>query len=383
MGSIRPSPIPLETHADESIAAGQRDRKLALLLLAAGLVGSVLLFAWVYLGWMDWGMRHMEVGANMWIMPRMVGWNAADVALVFLMWTVMMAAMMLPSALPVILLVAKVSGSMKPPQPGVGLTGAFIAGYLLAWSGFSLAATLFQWGLLESALVTPMMQSAKRALSATMLITAGIYQFTPLKNACLWQCQSPLSLIMEVAAGPRRALKIGLRHGLYCVGCCWALMGLLFVTGVMNLLWVMIIAGYVAIEKLLPATRWLSRTAGVLLGAAGLWFAISDIASAGLLQTPGASELLLDSKSRVQTVVEFYGQGFKRQSIPKLEVWRLANKSPPLYPTDPDIVAIATDAKLDIALPIFALGDYLGLAQRILRSAKPANGLFFTSSATA
>jgi predicted metal-binding membrane protein len=178
----------------------------------------------------------------------------------------------------VILLVAKVSAGMKPEPPGVGLTGAFITGYLLAWSGFSLAATLFQWGLLESALVTPMMQSAKQALSATILITAGIYQFTPLKNACLRQCQSPLSLIMQVVAGPRHALKIGLRHGLYCVGCCWALMGLLFVTGVMNLLWVMIIGGYVALEKLLPATRWLSRTAGVLLCAAGLWLAIFKIA---------------------------------------------------------------------------------------------------------
>jgi predicted metal-binding membrane protein len=167
---------------------------------------------------------------------------------------------------------------MKAQQPGIGLTGAFITGYLLTWSGFSLVATLFQWGLLESALVTPMMQSAKLVLSATMLITAGIYQFTPLKNACLRQCQSPLSLVMEVATGPRRALKIGLRHGLYCVGCCWALMGLLFVTGVMNLLWVMIIAGYVAIEKLLPAIRWLSRTAGVLLCAAGLWLVISEIA---------------------------------------------------------------------------------------------------------
>ena len=106
------------------------------LLPAAGLVGLVLLLAWVYLGWMDWGMRHMEVGANMWIMPRMVGWNAADVALVFLMWAVMMAAMMLPSALPVILLVAKVSASMKPEQPDVGLTGAFITGYLLALERF-------------------------------------------------------------------------------------------------------------------------------------------------------------------------------------------------------------------------------------------------------
>ena len=247
------------------------------LLPAAGLVGLVLLLAWAYLVRMEWGMLHMDVGSDMWIMPRMVGWKAVDIALVFVMWAVMMAAMMLPSALPVILLVAKVSASMQS-RPAVGLTGAFITGYLLTWCGFSLAATLLQWGLLEAALITPMMQSASVALSAAVLIAAGIYQFTPLKNVCLRQCQSPLGLVMEVVAGPRRALITGLRHGLYCVGCCWALMGLLFVTGVMNLLWVLIIAGYVGLEKLLPGTRWLSRTTGVLLCGAGVWLAITPIA---------------------------------------------------------------------------------------------------------
>ena len=187
----------------------------------------------------------------------------------------MMAAMMLPSALPVILLVAKVSASMKAQRPGVGLTGAFMTGYLLTWSGFSLAATLLQWGLLEAALITPMMQSASVALSAAVLIAAGIYQFTPLKNVCLRRCQSPLGVVLEIAADPRRALIAGLRHGLYCVGCCWALMGLLFLAGVMNLLWVLIIAGYVGLEKLLPRAAWLSRSAGVLLCTAGLWLAIA------------------------------------------------------------------------------------------------------------
>ena len=247
------------------------------LLPAAGLIGLLLLLTWAYLVWMDWGMRHMDVGADMWIMPRMVGWRAADLALVFLMWAVMMAAMMLPSALPVILLVAKVSAGIKARHSSIGLTGAFVTGYLLTWCGFSLAATLLQWGLLEAALITPMMESASVALSAAVLIGAGIYQFTPLKDACLRQCQSPLSVVMEVAAGPRRALVAGLRHGLYCIGCCWALMGLLFMTGVMNLVWVLIIAGYVLLEKLLPGTRWLSRVAGVLLCGAGFWFAIIHV----------------------------------------------------------------------------------------------------------
>jgi predicted metal-binding membrane protein len=256
---------------------GRRGPK-PVLLPAAGLVGLLLLLAWAYLVWMDRGMRHMDVGVDMWIMPRMVGWRAADLALVFLMWAVMMAAMMLPSAMPVILLVARVSAGIKAQHSGIGLTGAFVTGYLLTWCGFSVAATLFQWGLLEAALITPMMESASVALSGAVLITAGIYQFTPLKNACLRQCQSPLSVVMEVAAGPRRALIAGFRHGLFCIGCCWALMGLLFMAGVMNLLWVLIIAGYVSLEKLLPGARWLSRMAGVLLCGAGLWLAIIHVA---------------------------------------------------------------------------------------------------------
>jgi len=245
------------------------------MLPAASLVGLIALVAWAYLGWMDWGMRHMEIGASMWIMPGMVDWNAADVGLVFLMWAVMMAAMMLPSALPVILLVARVSAGIKAQPRGIGFTGAFMGGYLLAWGGFSVAATLLHWSLLEVQLVTPMMKSENLALSATVLIVAGVYQFTPFKSACLRQCRSPLSLVIEVAASPRYALTTGLRYGLYCVGCCWALMGLLFFAGVMNLMWILIIAGYVAIEKLLPGTKWLSRAAGILLCVAGAGLVIA------------------------------------------------------------------------------------------------------------
>ena len=276
MASTRPPPTALETRATGSVDGAHRGQSLMALLPAAGLVGLLLVLAWAYLGWMGWGMRNMEAGADMWIMPRMAGWGAADVVLVFLMWALMMAGMMLPSALPAILMVARVSSGMtQQRRGGVGLAAAFVTGYLLAWSGFSLGATLLQWALLEHALVTPMMQSARHALSAAILITAGLYQFTPLKNACLRQCRSPLGLVMQVVAAPRSALSIGFRHGLYCVGCCWALMALLFVTGVMNLLWVIIIAVYVALEKLLPSTRWLSRAAGVVLCAGGLWLAIS------------------------------------------------------------------------------------------------------------
>jgi predicted metal-binding membrane protein len=274
-GLIRPSSIESD-RPNKSLKAGWRYAKLAF-SSAGGLAAIVLVLAWSYLGWMDWGMRHMEIGARMWIMPQMVGWNAADLALVFVMWAVMMAAMMLPSAVPAIFLVASMTASATAHNQRVGLAGAFISGYLLAWSIFSIAAALFHWGLLETELVTPMMESASLALSATVLGAAGIYQLTPLKNACLHQCQSPFNLIMEIAAFPGRALRVGLRYGLYCVGCCWALMGLLLVGGVMNLPWIMIIAAYVAIEKILPKTKFLSQIVGVTLCCAGLWIAIGQI----------------------------------------------------------------------------------------------------------
>jgi len=213
----------------------------------------------------------MGQAMDMWIMPRMAGWSAADLALVFLMWAVMMVAMMLPSALPVVMLLASVSAALKTQRHGIGLTGAFVVGYLLTWCAFSLAATLLQWGLLEAALVTPMMESASLTLSSTILIAAGVYQFTSLKNACLRQCQSPLAIVMQAAAGPRHAMGAGLRHGLYCVGCCWTLMVVLFVTGVMNMLWVVLLAVYVLVEKAMRGQRWIAPSAGFALIAWGTW----------------------------------------------------------------------------------------------------------------
>jgi predicted metal-binding membrane protein len=275
--SSRPAAIETQVQARINDLPGSSKRRPKLIELTAIAVVLLALLAWGYLGWMDWGMRHMEMGVSMWIMPGMVAWNAADVARVFLMWAMMMAAMMLPSALPVILLVSRVRAGRKA-QPGrIGPAGMFTSGYLLAWSGYSVAATLLHWSLLEAGLVTPMMTSANVALSATALILAGVYQFTPFKGACLRNCRSPLSLVIEVAASPRRALTTGLRYGLYCVGCCWALMSLMFFAGVMNLVWMLIIAGYVAMEKLLPETKWLGRTAGILLCAAGHWLAVAQV----------------------------------------------------------------------------------------------------------
>jgi len=216
---------------------------------------SAVVLSWAYLLWMDWGMRHMDRGKDMVLMPKMQGWGAVDLILVFLMWTLMMAAMMLPSAMPGILLYGRTRGH----------PGAFAAGYLLVWFAFSAFATLLQWGLLRAALVTPMMVSASPALSAAILIAAGLFQLTPLKDACLTRCRSPLGAVLGGTARRSNPLGDGLRNGLDCLGCCFALMCVLFAVGVMSLPWVFLIAAYVALEKLAPRVAWLPRSAGVVL----------------------------------------------------------------------------------------------------------------------
>jgi predicted metal-binding membrane protein len=233
-------------------------------------VGAVLgLFigaAWTYLVYMDWGMRHMDVGMDMWIMPQMMHWDATDLGLVLLMWGVMMAAMMLPSVLPVILVLIRLDGSAHA-------TG-FIAGYLMAWGGFSVVATLVHWALLEAALVSPMMKSASVPLSAAVLAVAGLFQFTPLKQVCLVRCRSPWGAVLNPSSATI-AMREGFRHGSFCVGCCWVLMALLFVAGVMNLLWIGVIAAYVIAEKWAPGAEWFSRAVGALLFvAAGVVFGV-------------------------------------------------------------------------------------------------------------
>ncbi len=216
-------------------------------------------------------MRHMDVGMDMWIMPQMVDWDATDIGLVLLMWAVMMAAMMLPSVLPVILVLIRFDGSAH--------AAGFIAGYLAAWGGFSVAATLAHWALLEAALVSPMMKSASVPLSAAVLAAAGLFQFTPLKRTCLVRCRSPWGAVLNPLSATA-AMRAGLRHGAFCVGCCWVLMALLFAAGVMNLLWIAVIAAYVIAEKWAPGAEWFSRAIGALLCfAAGVVFGVGVVSS--------------------------------------------------------------------------------------------------------
>ena len=157
-------------------------------------------------------------------------------------------------------------------------TGVFLLGYVLVWSGFAVAATVAQWGLNWAALLSPMMVSTNALLGGGLLIVAGVFQWSPLKYACLKQCRTPMGFIMtEWRDGARGALTMGLRHGVFCLGCCWVLMALLFVLGVMNLLWIAALAGFVLIEKVAPGGQWISRISGIMLVAWGVWMVLAAL----------------------------------------------------------------------------------------------------------
>lgn len=191
-------------------------------------------------------------------------WTLTDVIVAFVMWSVMMVGMMAPSAAPVMSLFA----AMKR---NAGATIVFGGGYLVIWIGFSLVAAMAQWALHEGALLSPGMALASVRVGAVVLIAAGIYQLTPLKGACLTHCRTPLGFLMSHwREGTRGALVMGLGHGLYCVGCCWALMLLLFVGGVMNLLWVAALTILVLVEKVAPGGAVIARAAGATMIGAGL-----------------------------------------------------------------------------------------------------------------
>lgn len=217
----------------------------------------------------------LSLGTVLGISPR--PWSSVEAGVTLTMWVVMMVGMMLPSATPMILLYARVGRQSRKEGKPFAATGFFAGGYLLAWVGFALAATLGQW-LMEGTLLSPALASASRIFSGAVLIVAGLYQWTPLKDACLSQCQAPIVFLQRHGGfrrDPAGAVGLGLHHGLYCIGCCWALMTLLFVGGIMNVLWIAAIAIFVLAEKVFFPGRLLSRIAGTLLIAAGLWQLVS------------------------------------------------------------------------------------------------------------
>jgi predicted metal-binding membrane protein len=209
-------------------------------------------------------------------MPGARPWDLAETAGLALMWIVMMIAMMIPSVAPVILLFAGVSRRRRVQGVPATPVSVFTLSYLLAWTGYAVLAALTQSALHSAALLSPTMASSSPLLGGGLLILAGVYQWLPLKGACLAHCRSPLGFFStEWREGVSGALLMGFRHGSYCVGCCWALMALLFVAGVMNLLWVVVIAGFVLAEKLAPNGRLLGRITGSLLIGWGLWVLVS------------------------------------------------------------------------------------------------------------
>lgn len=246
-------------------------------LIAASLV-AVIALAWAYLAWLAANGMGMSMDAGMAMgggsmsaaaQPR--PWGALDIWLMFIMWTVMMVGMMLPSAMPMILLFASVNRKQRERGMAAAPVAAFVAGYLIIWTAFSLVATLLQWGLHAAALLSPAMTTASPLLGGALLVAAGIYQWTPLKRACLKHCRSPLHFVLHRwRQGSTGALRMGLEHGAFCTGCCWVLMLLLFVGGVMNLLWVAAIAAFVLLEKVAPFGRATAVASGTLLLAAGL-----------------------------------------------------------------------------------------------------------------
>jgi predicted metal-binding membrane protein len=253
----------------------RRDR-----VIVASALGAIGALAWAYVLWLaaDMNMNGMDMsgfrmvpGAVGMMTPASEPWSAVEFAFVFVMWVVMMVGMMAPSAAPMILMYARVGRQGKIAGKSLAATGWFAAGYFLAWSGFSLVATLVQWVLERKALLDYRMAGANMLLGAGVLIAAGVYQWTPIKNTCLVQCQTPFRFLMVhggFRSSVRGCLHLGFLHGIYCVGCCWILMALLFVVGVMNVLWIALLALLVLLEKLTPWGHWIARIAGAVCIAA-------------------------------------------------------------------------------------------------------------------
>jgi len=269
----------------------KRDR----LITIAGLAVLCLL-AWLYiiagagLGMNAWEMSrlaffpHLQTGDMTSDMPGMDMsgmameaepriWGLALWTLMIAMWWIMMIAMMSPSATPAVLLYARVyrqALTQGQIQDKLAPTGVFVAGYLLVWLAFSIVAATLHWLLEREAFVSSTMSSQSRWLSGIVLIAAGLYQFSPLKSACLSHCRAPTAFLSSHwrphALG---ALRLGVLHGTFCVGCCWMLMALLFVGGVMNLVWIAALAILVLAEKVFPAGKWVGRAAALALIAWG------------------------------------------------------------------------------------------------------------------
>jgi predicted metal-binding membrane protein len=271
MDSTRPFPGGVHSQLPVAVISG-RDR---ILISTCLVVISVL--AWLYLVHLDRQMSSsMEPDTMMAEMGMAMdmSWTAADMFFTFAMWAVMMVGMMAGSAAPVLLLFA----AAQARRAGRGMRLAvllFGLGYLTVWVGFSACAALVQWAFHETAMLSPALTASSPYLAGAILIVAGAYQLTPWKGTCLTQCRSPLGFLMSNwRDGRLGALQMGIRHGAYCLGCCWALMCVLFVVGVMNLIWVAALTAFVLLEKIGPGGAMVARAAGAAMVLAGILLAV-------------------------------------------------------------------------------------------------------------
>jgi predicted metal-binding membrane protein len=258
-------PAPDKTHPLTILESALRcDRTPAVVLLLL-----VPLVSWIWIIVMARDMYGPMTGASAWMMTAR--WDVPHLLLLWTMWAVMMTGMMLPSASPVVLLYAFVA-RRSGERTAASRLYALAAGYVVVWAVFSLGATALQRLLAAFLLVSPMMETTSPAAGAMLLLIAGVYQLTPIKHACLRTCRSPLGFVLSRwRTGGSGAFAMGLEHGAYCVGCCWALMLLLFAGGVMNLVIIAALTTFVAFEKLVPFGVQGARISGIMLIAAGFW----------------------------------------------------------------------------------------------------------------
>jgi predicted metal-binding membrane protein len=241
-------------------------------VVVAAALGAVTALSWLYL------YLQMQPIADMADMtPVMFApWKAADFALNLAIWWVMMPGMMLPSAAPMIMTFATVNRRKRERGQPYVRTMVFTSGYLVAWGLFGVVATLANWALERAALISPMTGRLTPMLGAVVVIAAGIYQLTPLKSMCLNYCRSPFDFVLNHwRDGASGALRMGMKHGLHCLGCCWFLMALIFAAGIMSLLWMAVIAVFVLLEKLLPAGAWLARAGGAAMLGFGVYLLVA------------------------------------------------------------------------------------------------------------
>lgn len=255
-------------HAGDAALAAvlRRDRIIVFASLAA-----VTLLAWAYVLWLAAAMNMSMPEA---MSPGFAPWTVAHFLFLFAMWWVMMVGMMTPSAAPMILLYTQVARQAttlgKPFAPAAWFAG----GYLSVWTLFALAAAFAEFALEHAALISSTMTVTSRTLGGIVLVCAGLYQWTPLKNACLNACRAPLAFVQRhggFKADAMGSFRLGLFHGAYCLGCCWLLMTVLFVAGVMNPVWIAALTVLVMTEKVLPRGPLLARLAGACAAVAGAW----------------------------------------------------------------------------------------------------------------